>query len=192
MGSRISFSCERRESYFGVDRALSTEESKHDQQFYDRFLVILGIIVSVSVFLFIVARWIGVDALNGNNQADPAFQSAVGERIGPVARVAIAGQDFIDEAAEVIDVEEVKEVLTGPQVYNAICGSCHGSGLAGAPMTGDNDAWSTRVANGMDSLNSNAINGVQGDAGYMPPKGGRTDLSDDEIMAAVQFMVDQL
>ena len=171
---------------------MSSEESKHDQQFYDRFLVILGILLGVAVLLFIIARWLGVNVMNTNNQTDPAFQSAIAERIEPVGRVAIAGQDFVNEAADVIDVVEVREVLTGPQVYNAICGSCHGSGLAGAPMTGDSAAWSARVANGIESLNNNAINGIQGSAGFMPPKGGRTDLSDDEIIAAVQFMVNQL
>ena len=65
-------------------------------------------------------------------------------------------------------------------------------GLAGAPMTGDTAAWSARVNSGIESMNNNAINGYQGDAGFMPAKGGRTDLSDDEIIAAVQYMVDQL
>jgi cytochrome c5 len=175
-----------------VNKALSSQENKHDAIFYDRFMVILGILLGVAVLLFIIARSLGVNAINENNQTDPAFQLAIGERIEPVGRVAVAGQDFIDEADKVIDVELVQAVLTGPQVYNAICGSCHGSGLAGAPMTGDNTAWSARIDKGMDILNKNAINGIQGNAGFMPPKGGRIDLSDDEIMAAVKFMVDQL
>ena len=40
-------------------------------------------------------------------------------------------------------------------------------------------------------LNQHALEGYQGDAGYMPPKGGRVDLSDDEIIAAVQYLVDE-
>jgi len=169
---------------------LSTEESKHDQQFYDRFIIILGILIGVAVFLFVIARWIGVSELNANNQSDPMFQDAIQERIQPVARVAIAGEDFVEE--EVIEVEAVKEVMTGPQVYNAICGSCHGAGVAGAPKTGDSGAWSARVAAGRDKLNANAINGFQGPAGFMPAKGGMTNLSDDEVIAAVQYMLDQL
>jgi cytochrome c5 len=43
----------------------------------------------------------------------------------------------------------------------------------------------------MGSLNNNALNGLQGSAGYMPPKGGRSDLSDEEIIAAVQYLADQ-
>ncbi len=171
---------------------MSTEDSKHDQQFYDRFLIVLGILIGVAVGIFVLARYIGVAELTANTQGDSMFQDAVNSRIEPVAKVAIAGQDFVDPAAEVVEVEQVREVMTGPQVYNAICGSCHGSGLAGAPMTGDSAAWSARVDQGMETLSGNAINGYQGDAGYMPAKGGRMDLSDEEVIAAVQYMVDQL
>jgi cytochrome c len=43
----------------------------------------------------------------------------------------------------------------------------------------------------METLHSHAINGFQGAAGVMPPKGGRVDLSDGEIIAAVEYMVEQ-
>ena len=171
---------------------MSSEESKHDQQFYDRFMVVMGILIAVAVFLFIAARWIGVAAQTENSQSDPYFQEAVGERIAPAARVAISGQDFEEEGPEVIEPEVVREPMTGPQVYNQVCSSCHSTGLAGAPKTGDAAAWDARVAAGMDSVNGNAINGFQGDFGFMPPKGGRTDLSDEEIIAAVEYMIDQL
>ena len=170
---------------------MSSEESKHDQQFYDRFMVIIGILISVTVFLFVIARWIGVSELNANIESDPMHQMAVDSRIAPIAKVAIAGQDF-DDSTEIVEVAKVREVMTGPQVYNAICGSCHGSGLAGAPMTDDAPAWAPRIATGMDTLYLNAINGYQGSAGYMPAKGGRVDLSDDEVIAAVEYMTDQI
>jgi cytochrome c5 len=171
---------------------LSSEESKHDQQFYDQFLIILGILISVTVLLFVLARWIGVGAQDANMQADPMHQIAVDGRLEPVARVAIAGQDFVEESGETMEAQAVREMMTGPQVYNAICGSCHGTGLAGAPMTGDKAAWSARVAQGQDTLNDHALNGFQGGAGYMPAKGGRVDLSDEEIIASVQYMLDEL
>jgi len=40
-------------------------------------------------------------------------------------------------------------------------------------------------------LNEHALQGLQGDTGYMPPKGGRVDLSDEEIIAAVEYIVRQ-
>ena len=45
------------------------------------------------------------------------------------------------------------------------------------------------IAQGMDVLKDHAINGYTGSAGYMPAKGGRVDLSDDEVAAAVDYMV---
>ena len=38
-------------------------------------------------------------------------------------------------------------------------------------------------------LKDHAINGYQGSAGYMPAKGGRTDLSDEEVANAVDYMI---
>jgi cytochrome c5 len=81
--------------------------------------------------------------------------------------------------------------LTGEQVYNAACLACHGAGVGGAPKFGDAGAWGPRVAQGKATLTQHALQGYQGKAGYMPPKGGRVDLSDDEIIAAVDFMVVQ-
>ena len=59
-------------------------------------------------------------------------------------------------------------------------------------MTGDSGAWSVRVEQGREVLNDHALNGYTGDAGYMPPKGGRIDLSDQEILAAVDYMVEPI
>ena len=83
----------------------------------------------------------------------------------------------------------VAKTLDGEQVYNAACMACHGSGVAGAPKFGDAGAWKARIAQGADTLHKHALEGFQGAAGVMPPKGGRTDLSDAEVMAAVDFMV---
>ena len=46
-----------------------------------------------------------------------------------------------------------------------------------------------RIAQGNATLVEHAVKGYQGDAGYMPPKGGRADLTDDEVSAAVAYMV---
>ena len=71
------------------------------------------------------------------------------------------------------------------------CMACHGAGIAGAPRTGDVDAWSERIAAGLDTLVSHAINGFEGTKGMMPAKGGNPSLSDAEVQAAVEYMVAQ-
>jgi len=75
----------------------------------------------------------------------------------------------------------------GKAVYGAACFVCHGTGAAGAPKLGDKALWAPRIAQGMDALNMNALRGK----GAMPPKGGRMDLSDADVTAAVAYMVSQ-
>lgn len=75
----------------------------------------------------------------------------------------------------------------GEKVYKKACKMCHGSGMMGAPKTGDAAAWADRLAKGNDTLYASAINGI----GKMKPKGGKKSLSDDDVKAAVDYMVAQ-
>ncbi|UVW30486.1 cytochrome c5 family protein [Massilia sp. H6] len=76
----------------------------------------------------------------------------------------------------------------GKAVYNTACIACHGTGIAGAPKTGDKAAWAARIGQGNAVLYEHAIKGFQGKAGMMPPKGGST-APDTDIKAAVDYMV---
>ena len=71
------------------------------------------------------------------------------------------------------------------RTYRGACMSCHASGAAGAPKTGDKAAWKARIAAGMDTLVKNAIDGK----GAMPPKGGRPNLTEAQIKSVVKYMV---
>lgn len=79
----------------------------------------------------------------------------------------------------------------GKETYDKACFACHMMGIAGAPKLGDKDNWGPRIAQGLDVLKQHSIEGFTGSAGFMPPKGGRTDLTDDEVKAAVVYMVEQ-
>ncbi len=80
----------------------------------------------------------------------------------------------------------------GKSVYGKACFACHTSGVAGAPKLGDAAVWADRIAQGVKILNDHAVNGYQGTIGYMPAKGGNPSLSDAEVVAAVQYMIDQV
>jgi S-disulfanyl-L-cysteine oxidoreductase SoxD len=83
--------------------------------------------------------------------------------------------------------------LTGQQVYNNVCVACHSPpGIGGAPALGDASAWTPRIAKGMDTLADHALNGFTGTTGVMPKKGERVDLSDEEVVGAVKYMVEQV
>jgi cytochrome c5 len=74
----------------------------------------------------------------------------------------------------------------GQSVYTKSCAACHASGVMGAPKVGDKAAWSGLIAKGFDTLTHNAIKGE----GKMPPKGGNTKLTDEEMKAAVAYMME--
>jgi len=76
----------------------------------------------------------------------------------------------------------------GKKVFDSACIACHGAGIAGAPKMGDKAAWAPRLKQGAPVLYTHAIQGFQGKAGVMPPKGGAA-VSDDEVKAAVDYMV---
>lgn len=77
----------------------------------------------------------------------------------------------------------------GATTYERACALCHGSGEEGAPVLGNAEAWRPRLANGVDVLYERAINGYTGTLGTMPPRGGIANPSDDEVRAAVDYMV---
>nr|WP_326534818.1 c-type cytochrome [Pseudorhodoferax sp.] len=85
----------------------------------------------------------------------------------------------------------VAENSAGKSVYGKVCAMCHASGTAGAPRPGDKADWEPRIAQGMDTLFKHAIEGYEGKKGVMPARGAGTTLSDDEVKAAVEFMVAQ-
>ena len=66
------------------------------------------------------------------------------------------------------------------------------TGAGGAPLLGDVSAWETRLAQGKPLLVQRAVEGYIGELGIMPAKGGRLDLSDEEVENAVTYMLDQL
>lgn len=76
----------------------------------------------------------------------------------------------------------------GEKLFGSACATCHTAGLMGAPKLGDKAAWAPRIAQGKDTLYKNAIVGYQGKAGVMPAKGG-SQASDEEVKAAVDYMV---
>lgn len=85
-----------------------------------------------------------------------------------------------------VQVEDA--VALGRSTYDEVCAVCHETGAGGAPARGDTQAWGIRFRKGEDIVYANAINGYQGALTVMPPKGGRFDLADDAVRAAVDYM----
>lgn len=80
-------------------------------------------------------------------------------------------------------------MMTGEQVFKKHCFACHMTGAANAPKVGDARAWAPRIEKGMDALVMSALEGVPNTA--MPAKGTCNSCSEDELKAAIEFMVRQ-
>ncbi|OBX65459.1 cytochrome C [Moraxella osloensis] len=76
----------------------------------------------------------------------------------------------------------------GEKLFGSVCATCHTAGLMGAPKLGDKADWAPRIAQGKDTLYKHAIVGYQGKSGVMPARGG-SQASDEEVKAAVDYMV---
>ena len=163
-----------------------------DQKFFDMYSLVIGALAIAALGIFVLAMKIADNTQEIYKREGAEYQEAIAERIRPFGGVYMPGEEGTAAApvAEAVsEPEPVAAALSGPQVYNNACLACHSAGVGGAPVLGDAEAWAPRIAQGMDVLKEHAIKGFQGSAGYMPAKGGRTDLSDKEVADAVEYMV---
>ena len=168
--------------------------SKHDSHFFNVFGVVLGLLVAFAIGVFAFAHYIGKHEQVAHVLTDPRLQESVEERVASPARIAVAGQD--NSALAIAPVTATPpaaatmvKLENGTDVYQNVCKNCHEKGLAGAPKAGDKSAWAPRIAEGKPTLYEHAIDGFKGKTGNMPPKGGRTDISDELIKEAVDHLV---
>lgn len=168
--------------------------SKQDTHFFNTFSLVIGLLVAVAILLFVFSRVVAGRTQEPETYADPLYRNSVEERIKPLTRVAVAGRDnsalvMKGPASGTAIVLEVPK--DGPALFEAVCKTCHGAGLAGAPVVGNRAAWAPRIATGIETLHMHSIKGYTGKTGVMPSKGGRTDLPDELVEAAVDYMVAQ-
>jgi cytochrome c5 len=167
----------------------------YDLDFLKRFSIVIGILVLVSLLL------IGASVLlHGmrNTEPNPAAEAKIEERLRPVSGVYAGetGAAALAAAAEAARQGGAAAApfdgsLDGEVIYNGLCGACHTAGVAGAPTLARSD-WDARLAQGTDTLIRHAIDGFQGSAGMMPPRGGNPALTDAQVEASVRWMLDHL
>ena len=92
-------------------------------------------------------------------------------------------------AAPAAPAAPVADSAAGKSAYNKTCALCHTAGVAGAPKPGDKAEWGPRIAQGKDTLYKHALEGYTGAKGMMPARGGNSSMSDDDVKAAVDYMV---
>ena len=107
------------------------------------------------------------------------------------ASAAAAPLDAVPAAAMAGGMAPVSDTAMGKGVYDKACALCHVAGVAGAPKLTDKADWAPRIAQGKETLYKHAIEGYQGTKGMMPPKGGSSMLSDEQVKASVDYMTSQ-
>jgi cytochrome c5 len=119
-------------------------------------------------------------------QAQEAAPAEQAQEVAPAEQAQEAAP--AEQAQEAAPVEQAAaSSADGEAVYKGLCFSCHDTGVAGSPKIGDAAAWAPRIAAGMETMYETSLNGK----GAMPARGGNPTLSDDEIKAAVDYMVSQ-
>lgn len=125
-------------------------------------------------FLFSVLIGVAVGVVSGCGGEQPAAAKPV-ETTQPQAS---AG------AAATVD--------KGEEVFRKACVLCHKNGEGGAPRLGNKEDWTPRIAQGVATLHDHSISGFTGQKGVMPPKGGNVSLADEDVKAAVDYMLKQV
>ena len=133
-----------------------------------QLIVVVLLAFAVPISFAVLISQLVTSGDTGTHESD----NQVLARIQPVGTVVLA------------EATGPKGMLTGEQVFGQVCKTCHETGLAGAPKVGDKAAWGKVIAEGEKVAFEHAINGFKA----MPPKGGNSDLTDDEVKRAVVFM----
>jgi len=167
----------------------------HDLVFLKQFSMIIAFLAALTLALILVGIYINAQLEPAPN---PVAEAAVQQRLSPVGGVyagatgaAAAAAAKAAAAAAAVGQVAYEGTLDGSVIYAALCGACHTAGAGGAPKM-ERAAWTARIAQGADLMHKHAIEGFQGNAGIMPAKGGNPSLTDEQVIATVDWMVDNL
>ncbi|WP_460815042.1 c-type cytochrome [Luteimonas pelagia] len=167
----------------------------YDLDFLKKFSLVIGFLMLLTLGLILFAWY-----LHGTLPHDvpDSVAQRTEARIAPVGAVyagetGAAAQAAAQAAAAQAAASQVAYggTLDGSVIYQNLCGGCHTNGVGGAPTLARGD-WTGRIAQGMDVLHRHAIEGYQGSAGIMPAKGGNPALTDEQVIATVDWMVENL
>ncbi len=161
-----------------------------DKQLMAQFSTVIGVLVVIAVICVVLAL---IFSGRGSNSDDPIAQKLVADRIKPVGQVYVGSvppealaQSKAQTSEQGVPVSGAPKFSSGKEVFDAVCQACHATGAAGAPKYGDKAAWAKYLEKGIEDMYKFALSGK----GAMPPRGGRADLTDENVKSAVDYMAD--
>ncbi len=167
----------------------------YDLEFLKKFSLVIGFLMLVTVGLIVAAIFV-----HGQipQEVNPGVAKRTMERIAPVGAVyagstGAAAQQAAATAAAAKAASQVAYggTLDGSVIFNSLCTGCHTSGAGGAP-TMDKAHWTARIAQGTETMHKHAIEGFTGSTGVMPAKGGNPALTNEQVIATVDWMLANL
>ncbi|MGY0505650.1 c-type cytochrome [Luteimonas sp. e5] len=170
--------------------------NKHDAVFLKKFSLIIGLLALVTLGFILLARHVHKLL---PPEITPQAQAQTAARIAPVGAVyagaegaaaAHAANQLLAKAAAGADAP-FGGSTDGKVVYDGLCHACHTAGTGGAPMLNAAGMGARLAEKGMELLHTHAIDGFTGNTGIMPARGGMATLTDAQVMAAVDYMVEQ-
>ena len=170
--------------------------NQYDRVFLKQFALVIVALHVIMFLLILGARYI---AESREQELPPQKVAEINSRIAPVGAVysGSTGREAILAAQEAARAAAATQIayegtLDGSVVYAKLCGACHTNAVGGAPTMAQAD-WGPRIAQGFDTLVAHAIQGYDGPAATpMPARGGNPSLTDEQVRATVQWMVDNL
>ena len=154
-----------------------SEEQMNDSTFGRLFIIMMIVLTVMAILIAVIAGFASNDVdtrLNERSQLENT--QATADRIAPVGKF----------SATTVSAAPLVAAMTVEDMYGS-CAACHATGAAGAPITGNIGQWASHLAKGADTLYTNAINGINA----MPARGGNASLSDDNVKAIVDYMIER-
>ncbi len=136
---------------------------------------------SACLCLFLLAQITPSSALSQDESRKNTPKTSVSDRIKPI------GEVYISDAPTIVQqpIDTNVDISPGEKIATAACLRCHSAGLMKSPKIGNHKDWAPRLKKGRETLYDHAINGHN----KMPARGGKRNLSDNDIKAAVDHML---
>jgi len=167
----------------------------YDLDFLKRFSMVIAFLMAVTLGLILFAGYLHHQLPQEINPVEVARTDA---RIAPAGGVYAGATGAAAQAEAALRAAEAAKgqvayggTLEGGVIYDNLCAGCHKSGAGGAP-TLTAAGMGARAGQGKDTLYKHAIEGFTGSAGVMPAKGGNPALTDEQVKATVDWMLDQV
>lgn len=169
---------------------LHEHTKRHDQHFYDSFLLVFGILALFAICVYWIAISVADRSPGSYDRGGAVQEKLIDQRLAPIGDVQIAGSantQVASTAPAPVAGAAASAVETGKQIWEGTCSACHATGALGAPKIGNKAEWVPHLAKGLKVLEQHALHGFL----QMPAKGGNPSLTDAQVIKALEYMVSQ-